>query len=127
MKDTVLYDGDCRFCTASIAWLKWLDWGRSLHFRSLHDPTVSRDFPDLTHEQLMQEMWVATGDGQRYAGADALRYLTRRLPSLYPWMPILHIPFSQPLWRKLYGMVARYRYRIAGRHCSNGTCHLHRH
>jgi hypothetical protein len=31
------------------------------------------------------------------------------------------------LWRKLYGMVARYRYRIAGRHCSNGTCHLHRH
>jgi predicted DCC family thiol-disulfide oxidoreductase YuxK len=123
--DVVLYDGHCRFCSSQIATLKRLDLGHCLQFISLHDPIVAKRYPDLSFEQLMDQMWIVTHQGQRYGGAEAVRYLTRRLPMLFPFAPLLHFPFSMPVWRKLYGIVARYRYRIAGKNCENGTCSIH--
>lgn len=123
--DTVLYDGQCVFCTRSIAMLRRLDILGSLEFVSLHDPSVSERFPDLSHDMLMEQMWVVSSDGKRYAGADALRYLSRRLPLLYPAAPFLHIPGTRSFWRWAYRTVAEHRYKIAGKQCDNGTCSLH--
>ena len=124
--DVVIYDGECKFCTASIVTLRRLDGQGRLRFLSLHDPSVRIDFPDLTHDMLMSQMWVVTMEGKRYPGADAMRYLSRRLPILFPLAPLLHIPFSMPLWRWLYRFIARNRYRIAGSSaCSDGSCRLH--
>jgi len=36
---------------------------------------------------------------------------------------LLHIPGSLPLWRWLYGFVAKRRLLIAGR-CDDGSCRL---
>ncbi len=123
--DTVLYDGQCVFCTKGIQNLKRLDLFKSLEFVSLHDPSTVTRFPDLTYEMKMDQMWVVSADGNRYGGADAVRYLSRRLPLLYPLAPLLHFPGTQWLWKKLYKFVANRRYRIAGRNCSEGTCSLH--
>lgn len=125
VQDVVLYDSECNFCRSSIATLRRLDGRDRLRFLSLHDPSVRTDYPDLTHDQLMAEMWVVTPDGRRFGGAESVRYLSRRLPILFPIAPLLHIPFSMPLWRWLYRLIARNRYRIAGRNCSNGTCRIH--
>ncbi len=123
--DVVLFDGECRFCTSSVEALRRLDGKGRLRFLSLHDPSVRIDYPDLSHDMLMSEMWIVTPQGKQYPGADAVRYLSRRLPILYPIAPVLHIPFSRPLWRWLYRFVARNRYRIAGRDCTDGTCRVH--
>ncbi len=66
LRDTVLYDGHCRFCTASIDTLRRLDGRGRLRYLSLHDPSVANDFPDLSSDQMMKEMWIGTRDGRRY-------------------------------------------------------------
>lgn len=126
-KDVVLYDGQCNFCRSQINILRRLDNGRRLEFVSLHDPRVATNYPSLSFEQLMEQMWIATTQGDLVGGAYAVRYLSRRLPILWPMAPVLHLPFSMPLWSFLYRQVAKRRYRLAGRDCDEGgTCSLHR-
>ena len=90
-------------------------------------PEVAKRFPTLTHDQLMEQMWIVTRDGHAFGGAYAVKYLTKRLPCLWPIAPLMHVPYSMPLWSFLYRQVAKFRYRIAGRDCDEGgTCTLHR-
>jgi predicted DCC family thiol-disulfide oxidoreductase YuxK len=124
-REVVLYDGMCRFCRSQIAILKRLDLAGRLEFTSLHDPSVVRDFPEIPFETLMREMVLVDRSGMVYGGARALRVIARRLPLLWPLALLLHIPFSGPMWNWLYRLVARNRYRIAGKCDEGGTCHLH--
>ncbi len=124
-KDIVIYDGECNFCVRQINHLRRLDRSQKLDFVSLHDPMIAAQFPELTFEMLMEQMWVVTKSGGKYGGADAVRYLSTQLPILYPLIPILYFPLAMPLWRFLYKKIAQSRYRIAGRSCENGTCSLH--
>jgi predicted DCC family thiol-disulfide oxidoreductase YuxK len=122
----VLYDGQCNFCTGQVKNLERLDGRGRLRFISLHDPVVARDYPDLSFQQLMDQMWVVAYDGRKYGGADAIRYLSRQLPMLWPLAPLMHVPGTMPIWRYLYRQIAKRRYKIAGRNCDEGgTCSLH--
>ena len=124
--DVVIYDGQCSFCTGGVNQLRKLDCcGDRLAFISLHDPRVAERYPDLTHEQLMQQMYVIDGQGRRHGGADAVRYLSRRLPMLWLAAPILHIPGTAGLWRWGYNQVAKRRYKLAGKTCENDACEIH--
>jgi predicted DCC family thiol-disulfide oxidoreductase YuxK len=122
-RDTVLYDGRCRFCRSQIAILRRLDLGGVLEFTSLHDPSVGSDYPELAHDDLLAQMVVVDTAGRARGGADAVRYLSRRLPFLWPLAVPLHVPGTLPLWAALYRFVARNRMRIAGS-CEDGTCKL---
>ena len=122
-RDTVLYDGQCRFCRSQIAILRRLDLGSALAFTSLHDPSVGQDFPELAHDDLLAQMVVVDTAGRARGGAEAVRYLSRRLPLLWPLAVPLHIPGTLPLWAALYRFIARNRMRIAGS-CEDGTCKL---
>jgi predicted DCC family thiol-disulfide oxidoreductase YuxK len=122
-RDTVLYDGACRFCRSQIALLRRLDPTGRLAFTSLHDPSVARDFPEIPPADLLEQMYVVDRSGLARGGAEAVRYLSRRLPLLWPLALPLHVPGSLPLWRSLYRFVARNRFRIAGR-CDDGTCKI---
>ena len=119
--DIVIYDGKCVFCTNGVRQLQRLDGRNRLAFLSLHDPRVSSLFPDLTHEQMMEQMFVIPRSdlSKQYGGAAAIRYLSRRLPALWIAAPFLHIPGSLPVWQWLYTQVAKRRYRIANK---NGAC-----
>jgi predicted DCC family thiol-disulfide oxidoreductase YuxK len=126
----VIWDGHCKFCYKQVRRLRWFDGGR-LSYLSLHDPLTATLCPDLSFEQLMEQMWVVAPPGgdrpaQPVGGADAIRYLSRRLPRLWPIAPLMHLPFSMPLWRALYRFVAKSRYKIAGKCDEGGTCDLHR-
>ena len=112
-RDTVLYDGQCRFCRSQIALLRRLDLGGSLHFTSLHDPAVPEVFPELSRDDLLAQMYVIDTAGRARGGAEAVRYLSRKLPLLWPLA----------VWQALYRFVARNRMRIAGS-CTEGTCRL---
>lgn len=124
----VIYDGKCKFCTRQVDRLyRWDGKGR-LAFISLHDPWVAEHCPDLTHEQLMEQMYVVLPDGRAFGGAAAFRAITRILPKLWILAPLLHIPFSLPLWQWMYMQIARRRYQISkdqGDTCEGDTCEIH--
>ena len=127
--DIVIFDGHCKFCTGQVQRLaRWDGSGRRLAFLSLHDPEVAKRFPDLTYDQLMEEMVVADRRGRRHAGAAAFKYLTTRLPRLYALAPLMHLPFTMPLWRWGYKQVAKHRYLLMGKTtgaCDDDACKVH--
>lgn len=123
--DIVIWDGQCNFCRTQVLRLKALD-SNKLAYLSLHDPRTSELCPELSFEQLMEQLWVVTPEGQQFGGADAGRYLSRKLFKLWWLAPMLHIPGLMPFWRWLYRTIAKRRYRIAGKNCDSGTCELHR-
>jgi predicted DCC family thiol-disulfide oxidoreductase YuxK len=124
--DVVIFDGHCRFCTGQVQRIHRWDGGGRLAFLSLHEPVVARRYADLSHDQLMQDMYVVDRQGRRHRGAAAFRYLSRRLPRLWWLAPVMHIPFSLPLWQFLYRRVANRRYWFGKTdQCDDGTCAVH--
>ncbi len=126
----VIWDGKCNFCRAQVERLRRFDSRQRLAYLSLHDPRVAQRYPDLSFDQLMEQMWVVAPDcpkhnRRKYGGADAVRFLSRYLPRLWWLAPAMHLPFAMPLWRWLYKVVANRRYRLAGANCDGGTCQLH--
>ena len=124
--DVVIYDGHCRICTGQIRRLAAWDSGGRLAYLSLHDAETARRYPDLSHEALMQDMYVVDQRGRRHRGAEAIRFLSCRLPRLWWLAPLLHLPGTLPLWQWCYRQVAKRRYRF-GRieSCDDGSCRLH--
>lgn len=133
--DVVIYDGKCVFCTKQVENLKRLDGKNRLAFVSLHDPFVAAHFSDLSFEQLMDQIYLipygSSGySSKRLGGAAAIRYLSRRLPKLWLFAPIFHIPFTLPIQQWIYRQIAKRRYKISGKTDSldcdeDGTCDLH--
>ena len=125
--DVLIYDGHCGICTSQVARLARWDSRGSLAFVSLHDPLVSQRYPDLSHEQLMQNMYVVDQQGGRHRGAAAFRYLSRQIPRLWWLAPLLHLPGCMPLWQWMYRQVADRRYALSdAAACDGGSCSLHR-
>ena len=122
-RDVVLFDGECNFCRDQVQTLRRMDRGGRLAFLSLHDPRVAERYPNLSHDRLMSEMVVVDREGNDYGGSEAVKYLSRRLPMLWPAMPILHLPGTAGLWRWAYGQIAKRRYKLAGK-CED-TCAVH--
>jgi len=84
---------------------------------------VAASFPELASDDLLAQMYVVGRTGQARGGAEAVRYLSRTLPLLWPAAVLLHVPGSLPLWKALYAFVARHRLKIAGR-CDDGSCKI---
>lgn len=124
--DVVIYDGRCQFCTAQVRRLNRFDRGGRLAFISLHDPAVSEQYPDLSHEALMEQLYVVDRRGRRHGGAAAFRYMSRKLPLLWLLAPLMHIPLSMPLWQWGYRQVAKRRYRLNKTEaCQDDACKVH--
>jgi predicted DCC family thiol-disulfide oxidoreductase YuxK len=90
----LLYDGDCAFCTDSIAWL-----------RRRFDPVA----PAVPARGLDAVRWE-DGD-ERASGADAIAAWLRSSRRLRPVVRL--IPVGLPLGRRLYPVVARNRGRLS--------------
>jgi predicted DCC family thiol-disulfide oxidoreductase YuxK len=103
----LLFDGECRFCTAAVAWM-----------RHRFDPaaeSVAWQEADLralgvTEEAAKKAVQWADGD-ERASGADAVAAWLRTARRLRPVVRLL--PVGLPLGRLLYPLVARNRGRIS--------------
>ena len=90
----LLYDGECRFCIAGIAWL-----------RRRFDPAAE----SVPAEGLDAVQWV--DGGVRLSGADAVAAWLRTSRRLRPLVRLM--PIGLPLGRLLYPVVARNRGRLS--------------
>jgi predicted DCC family thiol-disulfide oxidoreductase YuxK len=123
----LIYDGHCKFCTGQVKNLARWDGKGRVAFLSLHDPEVSKRWPDLTHAMLMEQMYLIDPQGKPHAGAAAFRYLTRQLPRLWILAPLLHVPFMLPVWQFFYRQIAKRRYMLGKTtdSCDDGGCKVH--
>ena len=97
---TVIYDGECRFCLASLGWLQ-----EKVEFTSIPYQQADLLKYDLTRAQCEQSVFVVTASGNS-SGAAAIALLLRlRGNRLLAWA----IRISGPLGRAGYRWVASHR------------------
>lgn len=124
---TVLYDGDCRFCTRSAHTIQRRFGRARVSLRNFQEPGGLDPYPSITHDAAMKKMHLVRGDGRIFAGAEAFARILATVPVL-GWIAWLYyVPGIRQLADLGYALVARYRYRLFGRTqaCDGGTCHLH--
>jgi predicted DCC family thiol-disulfide oxidoreductase YuxK len=122
---TVLYDGSCSLCRASVARVRPFDRRRCIEFLDLHDPSVQQRFPQVDREIALRWMQAVDAQGRVWSGSEAWARIGFLLPgwNLVAW--ILLVPGVRWLAAKIYAWIARNRYRWNRELCSDGTCSLH--
>jgi predicted DCC family thiol-disulfide oxidoreductase YuxK len=122
---TVLYDGSCSLCRASVARVRPFDSHRRIEFLDLHDPSAEVRFPQIDREAAMRWMQAIDPRGRVSSGVDAWTRIGLLLPgwNLLAWL--LLVPGLHWLASAIYAWVARNRYRWNRSVCSDGTCSLH--
>ena len=106
---TVLYDGACPRCRASLALILSADPDHVIGPVDLTTVDVRRIHPSLTGDECVRSMHAVTAQGSVSAGFDAMLAIGRRLPLF--WVPALigSIPGLAWAGRFSYNMVAASR------------------
>src|SRR5215469_2337436 len=122
---TVLYDGACSLCRASVARVRRFDARGRIAFLDVRDSSVKGRFPQVDPEVALRSMQAVDSNGRVSSGADAWARMALLLPGwkLLAW--ILLLPGFHWIAAKIYGWVARNRYRWNRDACADGTCALH--
>jgi predicted DCC family thiol-disulfide oxidoreductase YuxK len=122
---TVLYDGACNLCRASVARVRRMDPRGRIELLDLHDAGVPARFPQVDIDEAMRLMQAVDPAGRVYSGADAWARIGLALPGwkLIAWL--LLVPGIHFVAQRVYGWVARNRYRWNRELCEDGTCALH--
>lgn len=124
---TVLYDGHCSLCRASVERLRRHDRRRRIEFLDLHDPSVPARFPQVEMEKALRLMQAVDTEGHVSSGVDAYAEIARTLPGWRAAAWLLQAPGIHGLATWVYGWVARNRYRWNREACADGSCALHGH
>ncbi len=122
---TVLYDGNCALCRASVARLRRLDRGGRIALLDLHDPSVPARFPQVDREKALRRMQAVDAAGRVSSGVDAWAQIARALPGWRVSAWLLGIPGLHRVAEWVYAWVARNRYRWNREACADGSCTLH--
>lgn len=122
---TVLFDGACGLCRASVARLRRVDRGGRIALLDLHDPDAAARFPQVNREEAMRLMQAVDSRGRVFSGADAWARIGLALPGwkLVAWL--LLVPGVHFAARLIYAWVARNRYRWNQDLCADGSCAVH--
>jgi predicted DCC family thiol-disulfide oxidoreductase YuxK len=122
---TVLYDGTCNLCRASVARVRRMDSHSRIELLDLHDASRAARFPQVNVDEAMRLMQAVDPRGRVYSGADALARIALTLPGwkLIAWL--LLVPGIHFIAQRVYAWIARNRYRWNREACEDGTCALH--
>lgn len=122
---TVLYDGACGLCRASVARVRRIDPGGRIELVDLHDVSVAARFPQVDSEKAMRLMQAVDPSGRVYSGVDAWARVGLALPgwNLVAWL--LLVPGIHFVTQGIYAWVARNRYRWNREACADGSCAVH--
>ena len=112
---TVIYDGDCGFCTRSVRLARALDWFGLFEWCSRWEDGVRERFPQLPYEDSLRQMYVVRPDGKLLGGFYCVRYLWLHLPLLCVPALLMHLPYAGLLGEPVYRWIARNRHRFGGR------------
>lgn len=123
---TVFYDGHCRLCTDSKRTMEQMDTSVELAFVNVQDWSQMQHYPQIDPVAALGQMHVITPDGVVHGGYDGLVALMPAFPTLRMFHPLATGPLARQIGKRLYAVLARNRYKIAGSTgCAGGACKLH--
>jgi predicted DCC family thiol-disulfide oxidoreductase YuxK len=120
-RPVVLYDGHCRFCTATMKKLSALVPAGAVEELSFQEPGVLERFPGVTHEACMKELKLVATSGRVYGGVQAVVHTLALRPAgalAYGY----YVPGIRLLLDGIYAAIAANRYRIMGKQVAAGEC-----
>ena len=122
---TVLYDGSCSLCRASVARLQRFHTRGRIELLDLHEPSVETRFPQIDRDAAMRLMQAVDARGKVWSGSDAWARIGLLVPGwkLLAWL--LLVPGVRLIAARAYGWVARNLYRWNAAQCADGTCSVH--
>ncbi len=109
----VLYDDECPLCTFQMKVLTWLDWLNVAALVPLSSERAREVAPQLDRETLLAAMHVVTTDGRIYRGARCIRFLSLRMPLLFPLALFLWVPGVIWIAEQVYQLVANNRHMLS--------------
>jgi predicted DCC family thiol-disulfide oxidoreductase YuxK len=111
---TLLFDGVCNLCNASVQWVLLRDQKGVFRFTALQSETGQQLLKraGLSHESFNTVVLVA--DNQIYTQSDAVLEITRRLGGFWSLLYVFKI-IPRFIRNAVYNWVARNRYRWFGR------------
>jgi predicted DCC family thiol-disulfide oxidoreductase YuxK len=121
---TLVYDGCCPLCIRTMTQLDELDGARRLRYVDLERETdrARALLPGVSLEDMRQAMAVVTPTGVGLRGFFAFREISRRLPVLWPLVPLMYAPGAAWVGTRVYAWVAANRAR---RLCEGDACAVH--
>lgn len=116
MPPLVLFDGHCALCSGFVQRLLERDHRGVLHFAPLQSAVAKTrlDAAGLDAEALDSVVFVDAG-GRAHVKSDAFFAIMRTLGRAYRYLGVLQV-LPKGLRDGVYDVVARYRYRVFGRH-----------
>jgi predicted DCC family thiol-disulfide oxidoreductase YuxK len=102
------------------------DRAQRLAFVDIAEPDFDADRYGATHEAMMAQLHAVDDKGQLLIGVDCVAAIYTAVGRGWLVWP-LKITLTKPIWRYLYRLFARNRYRtskLLGLGCDGGTCDL---
>jgi predicted DCC family thiol-disulfide oxidoreductase YuxK len=109
----VLFDGACGFCRSWVVY--WSDTLRKRGFEiaPLQDAWVRKRLASPDEEDLLRDLRVLLENGRELRGADAYRYVMRRIWWAYPIYLLSVLPLLRHLFDLAYRAFADNRYHFS--------------
>ncbi|CAN5682971.1 hypothetical protein BH20VER1_BH20VER1_30940 [soil metagenome] len=104
----ILYDRDCRACSAFARRATPTFARRGFEFAALQEPWVQQQL-GLTQEEALREMRVLSRDGGTHGGADAVIFLAHQVWWMAPLPGLAQFSPVRALLHRLYRFVAANR------------------
>jgi predicted DCC family thiol-disulfide oxidoreductase YuxK len=110
----VLFDGSCGFCRSWVSY--WADTLRKRGFEiaPLQEDWVRTRLGSPAEEDLLLDLRLLLEDGRQLRGADAYRYVMRRIWWTYPIYLVSILPLLRHLFDWAYRSFADNRYHFSG-------------
>ena len=111
---TVVFDGVCNFCNASVSSILALDRDRVFRFASLQSNAGQKLLERCALEPLDSDTFALVEGERCLVRSDAALAVVRRLPAPWRWAAVLTV-VPHPWRDAIYRLIARNRYRWFGR------------
>jgi predicted DCC family thiol-disulfide oxidoreductase YuxK len=111
VRGSVIFDGECGFCTRSAGWLRRLDRRGLVDMRPLQGRDVLAS-AGLSREQAMASVWWLGSDGRRARGAEAVNAALSA--ALGTRLPLALYRLTRRPQERVYAWVSANRHRLRG-------------
>ena len=105
---TLVYDGDCGFCRATVRWALARDRRGRIDARPFQEPGVPAE-TGIPRQEAERAAFLVAPDGRTWRGADAAARTLRLLPGWGPLGRFLELPGVRLLSRIAYRWIAEHR------------------
>ena len=109
----LIYDDNCEICNVGIGRVRKLDQTGLIKLVPLSNPIVPPDIKLPTIQEMKEQMYLISPDGNSYKGANAVAELLKVFPESKLAGAIISLPLIKPLARLFYAVVAKNRMKLS--------------